>query len=164
MNTFSRKSDHNRSIDKNSLCYHIEGFLNCSYLNSAIDVGDKLKQSNDNSKDRDIPAVNVNVLIHKKEEWNDRIRHLQSKFSNSNNHTSSPFIYEGCNPKEYKYIGGYSNFIKLVRERYQDLDIPRDIKKESGKECEGGLKEDKRKLSSLTLRIFKILVSQFIGT
>ncbi|CAG8807592.1 12946_t:CDS:2, partial [Racocetra persica] len=105
-----------------------EGFLNCSYLNSAIDVGDKLKQSNVNSKDRDIPAVNVNVLIHKKEE----------KISNSNNHTSSPFIYEGCNPKDYKFIGGYSNFIKLVRERYQGLDLPRDIKKEGGKECENG--------------------------
>ncbi|CAG8710540.1 4132_t:CDS:2 [Gigaspora margarita] len=137
MDIFSRKSDHNSSFDENSLCYHIEGFINCSYLNSAIDVGNKLKQSKVNSKDRNISTVNVNVSVHEKEKWSDRVKYLQSKISNSNNHTSSPFIYEGCNPKEYKFIGGYTNFVKLVRERYQNLELPRDIKKEGGKECEG---------------------------
>ncbi|CAG8706265.1 2836_t:CDS:1, partial [Scutellospora calospora] len=44
-----------------------EGFINCSYLNSAIDLGDKLKQSKVDSNNRNIAAVNINVLVHKKE-------------------------------------------------------------------------------------------------
>ncbi|KAF0548123.1 hypothetical protein F8M41_026500 [Gigaspora margarita] len=78
MDIFSRKSDHNSSFDENSLCYHIEGFINCSYLNSAIDVGNKLKQSKVNSKDRNISTANVNVSVHEKEKWSDRVKYLQS--------------------------------------------------------------------------------------
>lgn len=53
----------------------------------------------------------------------------------SKNHTSSPLIYEGCSPGKYEFIGGYSEFVKLVRARHK-LNMQNDIK-EGGRECVG---------------------------
>ncbi|CAG8578861.1 15030_t:CDS:2, partial [Acaulospora morrowiae] len=138
MTIFTRKSSSNGG---GSICYHVvcidklhpEGFFNCHYFNSAIDLGEKLKQPSLSSE----PIV-VNVSGHPKEKWSERVKYLQSKISNSSNHKTSPFVYEGCNEKDYKFIGGYSDFVSFVRAKHQHIDIPKDESKEHGKECEGG--------------------------
>ncbi|RHZ43708.1 hypothetical protein Glove_880g21 [Diversispora epigaea] len=75
---------------KNSICYNIEGFFNCGYFNSAVELGNKLKQFSAAKQ----PPVEVIVETHPKDKWRDRLKYLKTKVPNSNNHQTSPFIYE----------------------------------------------------------------------
>ncbi|CAG8605072.1 12611_t:CDS:2 [Funneliformis caledonium] len=126
---FSSKSD------SSNICYNIEGFINCSYFNAAVDLGKNLKST---LLDKGTP-IEVNVEAHKKENASilDKIliKILHSMIPNSKDHTTSPLVYEGCNPGKYKFIGGYSDFAKLVRDRHKS-NLQKDSK-EGGRECEG---------------------------
>ncbi|CAB4432866.1 unnamed protein product [Rhizophagus irregularis] len=125
-------SSNTKSVPSN-ICYHIEGFINCSYFSAAVELGYKLKDPSFN-KNADT-RIQVSVDAHKKETWSDKIKDLHSLIPKSKNHTSSPLIYEGCSPGKYEFIGGYSEFVKLVKARHK-LNIQNDIK-EGGRECVG---------------------------
>ncbi|GES84103.1 hypothetical protein GLOIN_2v1547787 [Rhizophagus clarus] len=126
-------SSNTKSVPSN-ICYHIEGFINCSYFNAAVELGYKLK---DPSFDKDTDThIQVSIDAHKKENWSDRIRDLHLQIPESKNHTSSPLIYEGCKPGKYEFIGGYSDFAKLVRSRHKSNMQNNNIK-EGGGECVG---------------------------
>ncbi|RIA85281.1 hypothetical protein C1645_782223 [Glomus cerebriforme] len=119
----------NTKLDPSTICYHIEGFINCSYFNAATELGEKLKDTDTH--------IQVSVDAHKKENWGDRIKGLHSLIPKSKNHTSSPLIYEGCNPGKYEFIGGYSDFVKLVKEKHK-FNLQKDTK-EGGRECVSGV-------------------------
>nr|CAG8462640.1 1227_t:CDS:2 [Entrophospora candida] len=51
--------------------------------------------------------------------WKDRVKTLQSIIPNAQNHNTSPLVYEGCKSNDYKFIGGYSDFSKLVESRHK---------------------------------------------
>ncbi|CAG8450027.1 3697_t:CDS:2 [Acaulospora colombiana] len=129
------------SIRREDICYNIEGFISCPYFNAATELGGKLKQPTSSTK----PVV-INVSGHLKEKWGERVKYLQSKIKNSDNHRTSPFVYEGCHEKDYKFIGGYTDFASFVRARYQNVEIPevqvkghgKEHGKEPVKECDDG--------------------------
>ncbi|CAG8550858.1 5326_t:CDS:2 [Paraglomus brasilianum] len=117
--TFSQPSD------MNEICYHIEGFLNCSYFHNATQLAEKLKNNPDLRE-----PLKVVVGSQQRDEWGDRL------VPNASSHSTSPFIYEGCKESDYKLIGGYTAFVKLARQRH-GLDVQHTENDEKG--CAGGV-------------------------
>ncbi|KAK9765792.1 hypothetical protein K7432_005579 [Basidiobolus ranarum] len=102
--------------NKDLVCYHIEGFLDCAYFHNAVELGDKVSAHTKRTNSRD--TVKMEVKVHPKSQWNDRIQQLKEKVPGSQEHRTSPFIYEGCSTT-LKFIGGYTDFFKLVQERHK---------------------------------------------
>ncbi|KAI8364397.1 hypothetical protein BD560DRAFT_448448 [Blakeslea trispora] len=103
------------AIPEKTQCYHIEGFLTCSYFSNAVRVGDMLTGKH--------PHIKVDVSAYVKQQWSERSKELQQEFNTS--HKTSPFIYEGCDLENQKVIGGYTDFAKRVKETYK-LNVPLD--------------------------------------
>ncbi|CAJ0759596.1 23057_t:CDS:2 [Entrophospora sp. SA101] len=74
-----------------------EGFLTCSYFKAAVDLGNKIQKPNIKIK---VEGTEKNQA---REVWKDRVKTLQS----------------GCKSNDYKFIGGYSDFSKLVESRHK---------------------------------------------
>ncbi|KXS14306.1 hypothetical protein M427DRAFT_57794 [Gonapodya prolifera JEL478] len=128
-----------------TVCYNLEGFLNCSYLESAsavarrtIQIEEKRRFGGEDGKPDQSAGepgehgiVNVVSTVRQvaKPEWRaNRVAELNKLAPPPSDypkpqHTSSPFIYEGCTPSEYKFIGGASDFVKLVQKRHR-LPLP----------------------------------------
>ncbi|KAI8986510.1 hypothetical protein BDB01DRAFT_849557 [Pilobolus umbonatus] len=102
-------------IPTKTQCYHIEGFLNCSYFSNAVEVGDRLTAKYPNIK------VDVNAYI--KQQWGQRSQELQKEFNTT--HRTSPFIYEGCDISNQTVIGGYTDFAKRVKSTHK-MNVPLD--------------------------------------
>ncbi|KAG9307179.1 hypothetical protein G9A89_017007 [Geosiphon pyriformis] len=119
-----------------TVCYHIEGFLNCSYLNAAIKLGESLtkdqavKPVSDNqiglansstqkNQSNARKVAKVEVAVYEKEKWEERVKILHSLIQGTTeSHTTSPLIYEGCNVQKFKFIGGFHDFVELARNRH----------------------------------------------
>ncbi|OBZ81338.1 hypothetical protein A0J61_10613 [Choanephora cucurbitarum] len=119
MGLFSWFSKTTESVDEaipqKTECYHIEGFLTCSYFSNAVRIGDMLTHKH--------PHIKVDVSAYIKQQWHERSNELQQEFNTS--HRTSPFIYEGCDLENQKVIGGYTDFAKRVKETYK-LNVPLD--------------------------------------
>ncbi|ORY92007.1 hypothetical protein BCR43DRAFT_508146 [Syncephalastrum racemosum] len=102
-------------IPTKTACYHIEGFLSCSYFHLATEVADRLSAKH--------PHVKSDVSAYIKQQWAQRSRELQEEFNTR--HRTSPFIYEGCSASEHKMVGGYTEFAEHVRKTYK-MNVPRD--------------------------------------
>lgn len=102
-------------IPKKTQCYHIEGFLTCSYFTNAVTIGDKLTAKH--------PNVKIDVSAYVKQQWSERARELQEEFKT--NQRTSPFIYEGCDSNDLKLVGGYSDFAHRVKATYK-MNVPLD--------------------------------------
>ncbi|KAG2233684.1 hypothetical protein BDF21DRAFT_406207 [Thamnidium elegans] len=96
-------------IPKKTECYHIEGFLSCSYFTNAVEISDKLSAEH--------PNVKVDVSAYIQQQWAERSRELQQEFNTS--HRTSPFIYEGCDVNNQKLIGGYTDFSQKIKATYK---------------------------------------------
>ncbi|CAO3656406.1 unnamed protein product [Mucor fragilis] len=107
--------DVDTSIPEKNQCYHIEGFLTCSYFTNAIRIGDQLTAKH--------PNVKVDVSAYIKEQWSERSKELQQEFKT--NQRTSPFIYEGCDLQNQQLIGGYTDFAKRAKETYK-MSVPMD--------------------------------------
>ncbi|KAL1924905.1 uncharacterized protein VTP21DRAFT_4559 [Calcarisporiella thermophila] len=112
---------------ESQVCYHIEGFLNCAYFHSAVQIADKVVDH----------QAKVNVRAYKREEWRNRVQEIWKNIpeAQQQRHSTSPIIYEGCAPSEssyswikrlwsqgttrsYNFIGGYTEFAKLAKEKH----------------------------------------------
>ncbi|GAB5587547.1 hypothetical protein Unana1_02447 [Umbelopsis nana] len=111
-----QKEENADEISKKNYCYYIEGFLSCAYFHAATDIGDRLT---DKMKD-----VKIDVNAYMKAQWNDRLNELKQELK-AGNHSTSPFIYEGCSGNDLKFVGGYSDFARLVRDRHR-MSVPLD--------------------------------------
>ncbi|RUO95941.1 hypothetical protein BC936DRAFT_142930 [Jimgerdemannia flammicorona] len=87
-----------------------EGFLNCPYLHAAADLGDKLSA--------DDQRVVVDLRVFFKQQWENRVRALREEIPGSESHTSSPFVYEGCSKDSHRFVGGYTDFARLAKQRH----------------------------------------------
>ncbi|KAG2207513.1 uncharacterized protein EV154DRAFT_150541 [Mucor mucedo] len=96
-------------IPQKTQCYHIEGFLTCSYFTNAVQMGDRLSAKH--------PNVKVDVSAYIREQWSERSRELQQEFET--NHGTSPFIYEGCDINNQNMIGGYTDFAEKIKATYK---------------------------------------------
>jgi hypothetical protein len=90
------------------VCYHIHGFFGCSYYERAVKMGEKLK----------IERGNVKLIIKgvERRDWRSHLERQQRLFA-GNQFQTSPFIYEGCSPDSFKFIGGSSDFSVIVNEK-----------------------------------------------
>lgn len=113
---FLKSNENADEISKKNYCYHIEGFLSCAYFHAATDVGDHLSEKKDD--------VKIDVSAYVKAQWQDRLKQLQRELQ-AVNHATSPFIYEGCSGNDLKFVGGYGEFARLVRERHR-ISVPLD--------------------------------------
>ncbi|ORX51704.1 hypothetical protein DM01DRAFT_1408642 [Hesseltinella vesiculosa] len=114
---FSKQSssDNADEISKKDVCYHIEGFLSCSYFHTAAEAADRLAAKHSN--------VKVEVSAFPKQKWPERSMELRKNFSTD--HRTSPFIYEGCGSENQKVIGGYTDFARILKATYK-MNVPRD--------------------------------------
>ncbi|CAO3594916.1 unnamed protein product [Absidia cylindrospora] len=55
------------NITKKDTCYHIEGFLSCSYFHTATEAADCLSAKH--------PNVKVDVSAYTKQQWPERFQH-----------------------------------------------------------------------------------------
>ncbi|ORX94053.1 hypothetical protein K493DRAFT_408141 [Basidiobolus meristosporus CBS 931.73] len=94
---------------KERICYHIEGFLECAYFHNAVELGDLVKKR--------ASQVQVDVKATERAQWSERIQQLKKEIPGSQEHRTSPFIYEGCSTT-LRFIGGYTDFFNLARERH----------------------------------------------
>ncbi|KAL7750562.1 hypothetical protein RI367_003903 [Sorochytrium milnesiophthora] len=108
-NTFS--GDLETVPRKVSTCYHLEGFLSCEYFRNAMALSSRVTGKAD-AVHVDVNATSKDVFVNK------RIQTLQQQIKGGKGHTTCPFIYEGCEPKDYKYVGGYDDFAALVKKRH----------------------------------------------
>ncbi|KAI8391257.1 uncharacterized protein BYT42DRAFT_556191 [Radiomyces spectabilis] len=115
MGLFNWLSGNADDIPTKTQCYHIEGFLSCVHFQTAVEAADRLTAKHANVK------VDVNAYV--KEQWKERSRELQEEFKSQ--HSTSPFIYEGCNINEQAFVGGYSDFAKRLKEVYK-MNVPMD--------------------------------------
>ncbi|KAI8367208.1 hypothetical protein EDC96DRAFT_507294 [Choanephora cucurbitarum] len=119
MGLFSWFSKTTESVDEaipqKTECYHIEGFLTCSYFSNAVRIGDMLTNQH--------PHIKVDVSAYIQQQWHERSNELQQEFNTS--HRTSPFIYEGCDLENQKMIGGYTDFAKRIKATYK-LNVPLD--------------------------------------
>ncbi|KAI8089956.1 uncharacterized protein BX664DRAFT_334309 [Halteromyces radiatus] len=102
-------------IVKKDVCYHIEGFLACSYFHTATEAADRLAAK--------YPNVKIDVSAYPRQQWPERSLELQKEFDTT--HRTSPFIYEGCSAGNQKVVGGYTDFAKLIKTNYQMI-VPMD--------------------------------------
>ncbi|KAI9355756.1 hypothetical protein BD770DRAFT_473459 [Pilaira anomala] len=102
-------------IPQKTECYHIEGFLTCSYFTNAVQIGDRLSAKH--------PNVKVDVSAYIKQQWGERSRELQQEFNTG--HRTSPFIYEGCDIENQKLVGGYTDFAQKIKATYK-MNVPMD--------------------------------------
>ncbi|ORZ22393.1 hypothetical protein BCR42DRAFT_487957 [Absidia repens] len=102
-------------VTKKDTCYHIEGFLSCSYFHTATEAADRLSVK--------YPNVKVDVSAYTKQQWPERSSELRKEFNTQ--HRTSPFIYEGCSAGQQNVVGGYSEFAKLIKATYK-VNVPRD--------------------------------------
>ncbi|KAF9158760.1 hypothetical protein DFQ26_007279 [Actinomortierella ambigua] len=87
------------------VCYHIEGFLACQYFQNAMELADKLNTTSTKSN------IQVEVTAHSRAEWRERLESLNKEVPGSQDHKTSPFIWEGCSGKPLRFIGGYDNYL-----------------------------------------------------
>jgi len=53
------------------------------------------------------------------EDWDARVKQLRRLVPDAKElHTNSPFIYKGCTREEYRFIGGFKDFMDHLRENY----------------------------------------------
>jgi len=53
------------------------------------------------------------------DDWDARVKQLQRLVPDAKElHTNSPFIYKGCNREEYRFIGGFRDFMDHLRQNY----------------------------------------------
>ncbi|KAI8074475.1 hypothetical protein BC940DRAFT_288331 [Gongronella butleri] len=102
-------------ISKKDVCYHIEGFLSCSYFHTATEAADRLAAR--------YPNVKVDVSAFPKQKWPERSMELRKSFDTD--HRTSPFIYEGCASENQRVVGGYSEFARHIKANYK-LNVPMD--------------------------------------
>ncbi|SAM04862.1 hypothetical protein [Absidia glauca] len=112
---FSTTSTHSNAddISKKDVCYHIEGFLSCSYFHTATEAADRLSAKH--------PNVKVDVSAYTRQQWPERSQELRKEFNTQ--HRTSPFIYEGCSAGEQNVIGGYSDFATILKANYK-MNVP----------------------------------------
>ncbi|CAO3618353.1 unnamed protein product [Cunninghamella blakesleeana] len=111
----ANKIENADEITKKDVCYHIEGFLSCTYFHTATEAADRLTTK--------YPNIKVDVSAYTKQQWPERSMELRKEFATQ--HRTSPFIYEGCHAGSQKVVGGYSDFAKIIKDNYK-LNVPRD--------------------------------------
>ncbi|KAI9255461.1 hypothetical protein BY458DRAFT_520065, partial [Sporodiniella umbellata] len=102
-------------IPQKTQCYHIEGFLTCSYFTTAVEAGERLTAKH--------PNVKMDVSAYIKDQWAERSKELQKEFNTT--HKTSPFIYQGCDSNQMEAVGGYTDFAKLIKKTYK-INVPMD--------------------------------------
>jgi len=98
------------SSSSNATCYHIEGFLTCAFLHAATDLAKKIQESE--------PGVSVSMKGHEKEQWPEKLENLRARIPDAKSHSTSPFVYEGCGVRDFRFVGGYNEFFELARRRH----------------------------------------------
>ncbi|KAI9141898.1 hypothetical protein BKA69DRAFT_1071835 [Paraphysoderma sedebokerense] len=101
---------------KNTICYHVEGFLSCEFMKASLRLSQKM--ANAPPKKEDTVHVDTNVFD-KDQFMNTRLKELKKEVPGSNDHNTCPFIWEGCEPREYKFIGGYKQLAEIARNRHK---------------------------------------------
>ncbi|KAI9197208.1 uncharacterized protein BJ171DRAFT_521557 [Polychytrium aggregatum] len=101
--------------EKPVVCYHIEGFLNCKYMQNAIAIAESVKARDETT------TVQISSNAFEKPQWQERLEQLRQEFANSpeaQTHKTSPFIFEGCKESERKFVGGYDSFMATLKDRH----------------------------------------------
>ncbi|KNE63105.1 hypothetical protein AMAG_08272 [Allomyces macrogynus ATCC 38327] len=93
----------------NTVCYHVEGFLQCEYFQRALRLGSRVATEN--------VHVDTNVFS-ESEFFRSRLPELKQDVHGSAQHRTCPIVYEGCDEVEYKYVGGYDDFAKIAAQRH----------------------------------------------
>lgn len=62
--------------------------------------------------------MNVTVEGYKKERWPKQLEDLRTRIPDAQSHSTSPFIYEGCDKRDLKFVGGYNEFFELARRQH----------------------------------------------
>lgn len=52
-----------------------------------------------------------------------RLEELEKDIPAVKKHYTSPLVLSGCTPKEYKYVGGYTEFRRLAASKYGMNDV-----------------------------------------
>jgi len=92
-------------------CYQVEGFDECRYYHMAINAAKQLEAQE--------PNVSVQYQTIPRQTY---AMHLQQKKAIlgpvASRHNTCPLITEGCDG-QLKYVGGYTDFAKLISSRHQ---------------------------------------------
>ena len=92
------------------ICYTIVGVTSCGYYKDALKLGNSLKEA-----DRKVEIRKVDSTW---DEWSAKLTELYNFMPNSQNHRSSPYIFMGCDPRDYRFIGGLDRFSRYLQKTH----------------------------------------------
>ncbi|KAJ1978880.1 hypothetical protein H4R33_005869 [Dimargaris cristalligena] len=96
-------------------CYFIEGFQECAYFHAAVNHAEQLEQY-EQARGAPLNTIRVHTQVTPRDEWGSRVDQLRKSIPGATaDHTTSPFIYEGCDANMRQFIGGYMAFKKRAR-------------------------------------------------
>lgn len=111
------------------LCFTLEGFNGCGYFAAALSLGEKAEKELGHTGSRRgtakasdgsvVPPITVQSASYPRGEWYERLPELTKKVEGAEGHRTSPLVYSGCEGEEFRYIGGYDDFKRLMWEKYQ---------------------------------------------
>ncbi|ORZ34482.1 hypothetical protein BCR44DRAFT_49419 [Catenaria anguillulae PL171] len=102
----------------NTRCYTIEGYMECGYFQDALKLGSKVAEAG-RASGNSSGEVHVDTNIFSESEFfKSRLAQVRRQVPGSERHRSCPIVYEGCEPSEYRYVGGYDAFVALAAKRH----------------------------------------------
>jgi hypothetical protein len=103
-------------------CFYVEGFQGCEFFRTAACLAQKLEEQHQGE-------VKVFVTMRSRESWPQALEERKKEIPGSEEHRTSPIVYEGCpseddkTPTCFKFVGGFTEFFQEATRRFGPVDL-----------------------------------------